>query len=263
MSKAKRLTTGWLLALSLILLLLGAARAEENLIIRFYLPIAVNTPPAAPVCDLPNTNYQTIGVHHPVSINVETNPEYNLGYRGYVGVNAPLHLVTYDSNYLEVKAPQFPAMFADNRVPVFTSAHQRYRWDPLCDCPKDFYSRWPVTVLGMGVSSGETIFTPKSGYDIGGGYEYIVMYAAPTRATLHIGDRDNFDGYVIYVEDVCVDSDLLALYRALNAAGRHELPALRGHQPFGVALGSEIKVAVRDYGSFMDPRSRRDWWQGR
>jgi hypothetical protein len=30
-----------------------------------------------------------------------------------------------------------------------------------------------------------------------------------------------------------------------------------------VAVGSEIQVAVRDTGSFMDPRSRNDWWQGR
>ena len=83
------------------------------------------------------------------------------------------------------------------------------------------------------------------------------------RQTLHIGREDEFPGYVIHIEDVCTDPELLALYRQLHAAGRGELPALRGHQPFGVALGNEIKIAVRDTGSFMDPRARNDWWQGR
>ena len=64
-------------------------------------------------------------------------------------------------------------------------------------------------------------------------------------------------------DSVCTDPDLLALYRQNHAAGRGNLPALRGHQAFGVAVGSEIQVAVRDTGTFMDPRSRNDWWQGR
>ena len=115
----------------------------------------------------------------------------------------------------------------------------------------------------MGVKPGETIYTPDSGYDIGGGYEYMVMYAGESDITLHVGREDNFPGYVIHLDGVCVDPDLLALYRQLHAAGRDELPALRGHQPFGRALGNEIQIAVRDSGSFMDPRSRNDWWQGR
>jgi hypothetical protein len=56
---------------------------------------------------------------------------------------------------------------------------------------------------------------------------------------------------------------LLALYRQLNSAGRVELPALRPGQPFGRAAGGEIDAAIRDSGSFLDPRSRKDWWQGR
>jgi len=263
MSKIKRLAVGWWVAVACLLFVSGVARAEEDRVVRFFLPLAMNVAPAAPSCDIPGTNYRKMGVQKPVNINVATNPEFNLGYRGYKKVSAPLQLVAYSSNYIEKKAPQFPAIFADYRVPAFTSAHQRYRWNPDCDCPLDTYSRWPATVLGMGVTPGETIYTPKSGYDIGGGYEYMVLYADPARVTLHIGVEDGFAGYVIYLEDVCVDSDLLALYRTLNAAGRRELPALRGHQPFGVALGGEIKVAVRDYGSFMDPRSRKDWWQGR
>lgn len=61
--------------------------------------------------------------------------------------------------------------------------------------------------------------------------------------------------------DVCVEENLLALYREMNAAGRHRLPALSGRQPFGRATGSQIRVAIRDNGSFLDPRSQKDWWK--
>ncbi|MCL7454490.1 MAG: hypothetical protein M8467_15740, partial [Anaerolineae bacterium] len=67
--------------------------------------------------------------------------------------------------------------------------------------------------------------------------------------------------YTVHVENVCVEPSLLALYRQWDAAGRVRLPALRGGQPFGRARGTEIGVAIRDSGTFMDPRSRKDWWQ--
>ena len=69
-------------------------------------------------------------------------------------------------------------------------------------------------------------------------------------------------GYTIHVENVCVEPDLVALYREGDDKGRTELPALAAGQAFGVALGHEIRVAIRDVGSFMDPRSRKDWWVG-
>ena len=154
-------------------------------------------------------------------------------------------------------------MFGDLRTPAFTNAYQRYRWDANRNCLDDYSSQWDVTVLGMGTTRGETIYTPDSGYDIGGDYEYLVLYAGETDLTLHIGREDEFFGYVLHIDGVCTDPDLLALYRQNHAAGRGNLPALRGHQAFGVAVGSEIQVAVRDTGTFMDPRSRNDWWQGR
>jgi len=73
-------------------------------------------------------------------------------------------------------------------------------------------------------------------------------------------------GYVVHLENVCVDPNLLALYRAQNdAAGFRAtgfLPALRANEKLGTAFGDEMQVAVRDRGAFLDPRSRKDWWQG-
>jgi hypothetical protein len=114
------------------------------------------------------------------------------------------------------------------------------------------------------VTSGETIHVPYSGYTIGGGYEVLVLYATSNRITLKYTREDHVIwGYTLHVENICVEPRLLALYQSLNDAGRGHLPALRAGQAFGHALGNEIWVVIRDNGAFMDPRSRKDWWQGR
>jgi hypothetical protein len=108
----------------------------------------------------------------------------------------------------------------------------------------------------------ETIYTPDSGYDIGGGYDALVLYASQTQLTLNYTREDDVvRGYTIHIEEICVEPDLLALYQQANAAGRGSLPAVRGGQPLGRSPGGEIMVAIRDSGSFMDPRSHYDWWK--
>ncbi len=255
----------WCGLLVLPCLWLGMAAADSDMgdaRHRAYAPL-VSGSQAALTCDVAGQSYQSLYVSGPnLDSPVADNADVNLGLRGYVPVTAPRELVVWGPVH-DPAAPQFPGMFADNRLPAFTGTYQRYRWDLDCDCPTDTYSPWPTTVLGMGVAPGEVIRTPDSDYDIGGGYEYMVLYAEATRLTLRIGNEDNLRGYVLHLEDVCVEPDLLALYRALDDAGREQLPVLRGKQPLGRALGNEIKIAVRDAGHFLDPRSRNDWWQGR
>jgi hypothetical protein len=53
---------------------------------------------------------------------------------------------------------------------------------------------------------------------------------------------------------------LLDLYRAHDAQGRASLPALPAGQLVGLTEASRLGVAIRDNGTFMDPRSRKDWW---
>lgn len=228
-----------------------------------YLPLVRAATGAVASCEIPGQSYAKMDVNgEPVDFNAARHPEYNLGYRGYAPTNAAMQLVTLGPVH-DPKAPQFATMFENGRLPTFTQGYQRYRWDYDCDCRDGTYSPWDVTVLGMRTTPGETIRTPNTGYDIGGGNEYMVLYAAPTRVTLHVGNSDELDGYVLHVEDVCVDPRLVALYERLNAAGRNELPVLQGAQPYGRAAGAELKIAVRDSGHFLDPRSRNDWWQGK
>jgi hypothetical protein len=226
-----------------------------------YMPVTVGG--SSTGCDLPQDNFASLSVTaSPQTGDLQTDEDVNLAYRGWAPTTAAHQLVDLGPVW-DKKAPQFPSMFADRRTARISSVYQRYRWDPTCDCPKDTYSPWDVTVLGLAVKPGETIYTPDSKYDIGGGYEYQVMFASNTGITLYIGRDDDFNGYVVHIEDICVDRDLLHKYQKLDDAGRRSLPALRGHQAFARALGAEIKVAVRDTGHFLDPRSRNDWWQGR
>ena len=58
-----------------------------------------------------------------------------------------------------------------------------------------------------------------------------------------------------------IQINLLALYRRLDQEGRRRLPGLRLDSVVGVAEDRRILIAVRDTGSFMDPRTAKDWWQ--
>ena len=264
-SESKRLYVGkWTTAVFLLILAVLTTRltygqsSEDEY--QLYMPLL-----ASPLisCDIPGQSYGKMLVNGPpISPPAEENPDTNLGVCGYAPTTAELELVVLGP-VADPKAPQFPALFTDNRVPLFSNAYHRYRNVWGVGCTNDTYSPWDTTLLGMAVAPGEIIQVPDSGYDIGGGYEVMVLYAAENRITFHVGNSDKLDGYVIHVEDVCTEPDLLALYESLNAAGRQELPVLYGRQPFGRALGNEIKVAIRDSGHFLDPRSRNSWWQGR
>lgn len=249
------------LFLAIVLLLaLGVtyAMTSANQDSQVYLPLVTKSID----CNVPGQSYASLPtIPPPIDRPAAEHPELNLGLRGYEETTAALRLVRLGPVH-DANAPQLDALFAPDRRPTFSKAYHRYRWDYGCDCATDDTSSpWGTTVLGMTTTPGEVIRVPDSGYNVGGGNDVLVLYADTNRITLHYARQDDVSGYVIHIEDVCVEPDLLALYRNLNAAGRGQLPALPGRQPLGRATGSEIKVAVRDGGHFLDPRSCNDWWQ--
>lgn len=235
-----------------------AAGDSGQLIPRLYLPFIARPAGCAPI---PGVNYSTLSVNPPPTDRpAEEHADLNLALRGYEVTSAALELVTY-GGHVDPGAPKLYTLFADRRVPAFTTAYKVYDWDWNCNCRAGLLTTWPVTLLDMGTAAGEVLYVPDSGYDIGNGYEALVLYASEDRITLKYTRDDNVVyGFTIHVEEICVEPSLLALYRASNDAGRGQLPALRGGEPFGRALGTTIGVAIRDSGSFMDPRSRWDWW---
>jgi hypothetical protein len=201
--------------------------------------------------------------------------DLNLVLRGYIPIQEKLDLVDYEGN-TDGDPPQLAGLFEPNRIPRISSVYQVNDWIWLSGqcgghprgCPgPPAATFWPVTLAGLATTPGEAIYTPERGAQLySGGYVAMVLFAEKQRITLGYTRRDSVaTGYVVHIEDICVDPNLVGLYQAqLDGAGWNEtgrLPALRNNQALGTALSTEIKVAIRDAGSFMDPRSRKDWWR--
>ncbi len=226
-----------------------------------YSPTRTNTPPAPPSS---GETYETLAVFSaPTNPPAANHPDLNLALRGYSATNATLALIDYTGE-VGSGAPQLYGLFADNRVPAFKNAHQVREWDWANQRAGGLISDWDATILGLATTPGESIRVPDSGADIGNDYRALVLYAEASRLTLKYTREDNVvGGYTLHVENFSVDANLLARYQQTNAARRGELPALRAGQAIGKASGGLILVAIRDAGSFLDPRSRKDWWRGR
>jgi len=234
-----------------------------------FLPVVIKSP--TPEC--PTYSNQTYNLI-PIDGSPADHPDYlhgdlNLSLRGYSEVSETLGLIDY-SGGTDSNAPQLSGLFEPNRFPGITSTHQVNNWDWSCGdhgCQGSPITDWPVTLAGLSTTPGESISIPERNPQIySGGYIAMVLYAEERRITLGYTRQDTVaTGYTVHIEDVCVDPNLLALYRGqVDADGWRStnfLPALRNNEILGTALNTEIKAAVRDRGAFMDPRSRKDWWQ--
>jgi hypothetical protein len=275
-------TLGAILAVALLFVtLLGGASGGEAAISRRALlpyvpkdasptptqtPSPTPSPTPDPACPSTGQRFDLIPTDGRYSgASPDQSPDLNLTVRGWVTVNEARNLVDYNGG-TDSAAPQLFSMFANDRTPTFSSTHRVYDWDWTNNRRGQALTMWPVTLLGMATTPGEAVRLPRrSGSDIyQGTYYALVVYAEKTRISLHYARNDYIaPGYGLHVENVCVDPSLLSLYQQSNAGGRFQLPALRNNQVFGTARGTEVLAAIRDTGTFMDPRSRKDWWQGR
>lgn len=125
-------------------------------------------------------------------------------------------------------------------------------------------------LIGIAVTPGQLIKTPKAGRDIGwSGLEdahahshaALVLYADEEQVFLKYSRQDGVNpGYIINLIDFCVDPQLLALYRSVGG-DRTAFPILTAEQPVGRATNKPLVIGIRDTGTFMDARMR-GWWFG-
>lgn len=230
-------------------------------------------PPAAVVqtadtaCPAASANqYTTIPVGGPAADRPDSlHGDLNLALRGYVPADAGLSLVDINGP-TDGDPPQLAAILA-GRASGFTSTYRVRDWNWGCaehGCRGDELANVEVSLVGLQATPGEALYIPGRGAEIyGGGFTALVLYADPQRITLVYTREDTVaNGYSVHLEDFCVDPNLVASYQAANAAGRGSLPALRNGEPVGTARYNQALVAVRDRGTFTDPRSRKDWWRG-
>ena len=224
-------------------------------------PTATPTPTATLVSV--GEKYGTLVVYSSPSDHSTARVELNLTARGFAPVAGTLDLVNLEGP-ADGGAPQLYSLFVDERTPALSAVYQVNGWDWDCNCASTLTGDAAVALVGLAVAPGEIIRVPRSSYYIGNDYQALVLYADNDRITFNYTRSGNpVRGYTIYLEGVAVDSTLTALYQQTDSAGRAELPALQAGQAIGRARGTEIKIAVRDAGAFLDPRSRKDWWRGK
>lgn len=197
--------------------------------------------------------------------------DLNLALRGYGPASEPPSLVQYNGG-TDPDAPQLSGLFGRMGTPIAAYRVNIWRFESSacggathgCRGPVD--NAWPVTLLGLATSPGESIAIPSRNAAIYSNAQAMVLFADERRITLGYTRQDTIaSGYAVYLDNVCVDPNLLALYRAQVGGDGYRssgsLPGLRNGQPLGTAAGGEIIVGLRDNASWMDPRSRKDWWQ--
>ena len=229
---------------------------------RAYVPFVSIAPKS--VCPTTSTaHFDAIPVDPPPTDRpAAQHADLNLALRGYETCGGFLGLVDYGGS-TDPDAPQLGQLFGAGHTYTISSVYQVYDWNWPANCRGTLLARYPVTMIGLGAKAGEAVSIPSRTADIyQGTYRALVLYAEERRITLKYTRNDNVvAGYTIHLENVCVDPNLLALYQASNSQGRGNLPALRNGETLGVAPGAEILVATRDNGTFMDPRSAKDWWR--
>lgn len=255
---------------------LAAQPRAQDFSHHIFLPLITSTG-----CEnIADESYNTLVVNPPPTDRpAEQHADLNLALRGYIATTGTLGLVDY-GGAADNNAPKLFSLFTDNRVPNFSSVSQVYDWNWDTNSRSDPITDPVVTLAGMSVTPNEILRVPKSEYNIGtmvsrpargffvdapqddsSKYEVLVLYASAQRITLKYTREDNVvSGYTIHIENVCVAPALLDLYNTWNQNGRAQLPALKQGQGFGRALGTEIGVVIRDSGTFLDPRSKKDWW---
>jgi hypothetical protein len=253
-----------------------------------YLPLVFRSPPPTFACPTSSANNYASGTATQYDLDNPARPaqahaDKNLALRGYEpNTDAGLRreLVNYGTDD-PTRPPQLATLFQPARVPPLSGFYRVHDWNwspsPEPGTPGAPLTTWPVTALGLQVTPGETLQVPMSDYDIGQGYEVIVLYADERRVALRYAREDSAGahGYTVHVDGLCTDPNLLALYLELDAAAgprylyrppnqrpyEYLLPALPAGKPLGVARGWEVVVAIVDTGNFMDPRSCNEWWQ--
>jgi hypothetical protein len=253
-----------------------------------YLPLLARGQGAAFACLTVSTNQYVGGTAFQVEFDDPVRPAYNhadknIQLRGYLpatDANLKRELVDYGSGD-PTQPPQLATLFDPPRVPPLSQLYQvrNWVWAPTPDPGQrgETIAEPPVTALGLETTPGEPLRVPSSGYDLGGGFEVLVLFADADTVALRYtrDDSSGFGGYTVHIDNICTDPNLLALYETLddpagpryvyvppaNRPYSYDLPNLPAGKPIGVARGDEVVVAIVDTGAFQDTRSCNEWWQ--
>jgi len=186
---------------------------------------------------------------------VAEHGDLNLKLRGLQPIEADLTLVDIPGSGLDPDAPNLSDIFK----PDFVRAYTVYDWDWSCNCQGKLLQEDHLVLLGIRTTPGEPIFIPPRKQNVYvGKYYATVLYASEDSLTFVYTRAGSVAiGYTVHYLGLHTDPNLVALFRQSKG---NELPGLTLDTPVGVAT-AELIVAIRDNGTFLDARSRRDWWE--
>jgi hypothetical protein len=180
--------------------------------------------------------------------------DLNLKLREPQPIQGELALVDIKDAGIDPNTPKLSGIFE----PKFVNLYTIHDWDWNCNCPGPLIEDPGVVLVGIDTTPGEPVFIPTIEQDIyEGKYYAVVLYASEDSLTF-VYEREGTvaTGYSVHYLGLYTDPNLLALYQESKG---NELPGLTLDTPVGVA-GDELIVAIRDKGTFLDARSRKDWW---
>jgi hypothetical protein len=185
----------------------------------------------------------------------EAHGDLNLKLRDPQPINADLNLIEINGSGLDPDAPYLASVFK----PDFVRAYTVHDWDWGCDCKGQLLRDEHSVLLGIRTTPGAPVFIPSRQQNVyRGNYYATLLYASEDTLTFVYTRVGNVvRGYTVHYLGLQTDSNLLALFRHSQGG---QLPGLTLYTPVGIATG-ELIVAVRDNGTFLDVRSRHDWWE--
>lgn len=181
--------------------------------------------------------------------------DLNLKLRDPQPTQAERSLVEISGSGIDPQAPKLSSVFESD----FAGTYTIHDWDWGCNCKGNLVLDEHTVLVGIKTTPGEPLFIPRTERDIyQGKYYAVVLYASEdSLAFLYARGGTVAKGYTIHYLGLQTDPNLLALYRESPA---NELPGLTLDTPVGIAT-DELIVGVRDNGTFLDARSKRDWWE--
>ncbi len=180
-------------------------------------------------------------------VSGDTDLDLNLMLREPQPVELALELIDIPDAGIDPDAPNFSDVFDDN----FTSAYT------IRD-NGDFVGE-PAILVGIATEPGSEVRTPSREADIyEGRFVAVVLYATEDSVTFTYARSGSVAmGYTIHYQGLNTDPDLLMAYQNGNST---TAPGLSSQMTVGTAT-DELIVAIRDNGTFLDMRSRKDWWE--
>ncbi|RMF03529.1 MAG: hypothetical protein D6768_05680 [Chloroflexi bacterium] len=180
--------------------------------------------------------------------------DLNLKLRDIEPLDVDAKLIDLDGAGIDPDAPNLGKIFK----PEFTGVYGIHNWDWATNGPSDFVDDGSAVLVGIKTNPGDPVLIPPKKQDIFGGKFYAtLLYASEDQVTFVYARNGNVvKGYTVHYLGLQTDPNLIKLF---NESEGNQLPGLTLDTPVGIAT-DELIVAIRDNGTFLDARSKKDWW---